>query len=176
MDNINFPVDLKRVQHFLQSKNIKIDSEKTLVQALPFVIECVETISNKNIAGREKKKLAVRILRIIIYQSDLDRKKKSVLLTILDQETLYTTIDVIVDVSKGKFKLNKKTGRRLFRCLGRCMKKHEENPCDENLEQPAGRCMKKHEENPCDENIEQPARDEEVPEDITSCKAMTTIV
>ena len=162
MDNIKFPVVLKHVQDFLQSKNIKIVSEKTLMQALPFVIECVETISNKNIAGEEKKKLAVRILTFIIYQSDLDRKKKSVLLAILDQETLDTTIDVIVDVSKGKFKLNKKTGRRLFRCLGRCMKKQEEIPCDENMEQPA--------------RDEEYIISEEVPEDITSRKSMTTVV
>ena len=156
MDNINLPVILKRVQYFLKSKNIKIVPEKTLMQSLSIVIECVETISNKNIAEEEKNKLAVRILTIIIYQSDLDRKKKSMLLKILDQEIVDTTTDVIVDVSKGKFKLNKKIGRRLFRCIGKCIQKEEEIPSDEDMEQHA--------------------HDEEVPEYITSRKSITTAV
>jgi hypothetical protein len=113
---------LRKVQDFLKSKNIHILSEKTLMQALPIVIECVETIKNKNVTGTDKLNIALKVLLFITNQSSIDEEKKVILRDLIDGGTLEMTIMIIVDASKGKFELNRKTKQKLFTCMSKlCM-------------------------------------------------------
>lgn len=116
-----YEIVLNKVQDFLKTKGIEIVSEETLMKALPLVIECVESFKNKGITGSEKKNLAIRVLLFIVNASKIDDSKKQVLQNLVDGGTLDTTIDIIIDASKGKFELNRKNKRKLFACLGSCL-------------------------------------------------------
>ena len=111
---------LDKVQNFLASKGIKIVSEKTLMSALPLVIECVETIKTKGVSGEEKKSLVLRVILFIVRESELDDEKKETLRRLIESEALETTIDIIIATSKGEFKLNRKNKRKLFICMSQC--------------------------------------------------------
>ena len=89
--------------------------------ALPLVIECVETVKNKRVTGEEKKALALRVLLFIVKESGIDDEKKDLLRQFIEDGPLETTIDIIVDASKGKFELNRKTKRKLFVCMSQCL-------------------------------------------------------
>ena len=108
---------LDKVQNFLASKGIEIVSEKTLMTALPLVIECVETIKSKGVTGEHKKTLVLRVILFIVKESKLDDEKKETLRRFIESEALETTIDIIIATSKGEFKLNKKNKRRLMICM-----------------------------------------------------------
>ena len=114
-----FEIVLNKAQDFLKQKGIEIVSEKTLMAALPLVIECVETVKNKE-TGEEKKALALRVLLFIVKESGIDDEKKMCFVS-LSRISLETTIDIIVDASKGKFELNRKTKRKLFVCMSQCL-------------------------------------------------------
>ena len=116
-----FEIVLNKVQDFLKQKGIEIVSEKTLMAALPLVIECVETVKNKEVKGEEKKALALRVLLFIVKESGIEDEKKNVLRQFIEDGPLETTIDIIVDASKGKFELNRKTKRKLFVCMSQCL-------------------------------------------------------
>lgn len=117
-----FEIILSKTHKFLEEKGIKIVSEQTLMQALPFVIECVETVQDEGINGEEKKKLAIRVIQFILEQTSIGAGKKAVLFDLINGGTLDITIDIIIDASKGRFELNRKTRSKLFMCLGSCFK------------------------------------------------------
>lgn len=109
-----FEIVLNKAQDFLKQRNIEIVSEETLMKALPLVIECVETVKNKGVTGKEKKELALRVITFMIDASNFDKEKEDVIRKLIEGGTLETTIDIIVDASKGKFELNRKNKRRLL--------------------------------------------------------------
>ena len=115
-----FDIVLNKVQDFLKERRIVIASEQTLMQALPLVIECVETIKNKGVTGIEKRNLVLKVILFIVNQSKIDEGKKNLLRSLIEGGTLETTIDIIVDASKGKLELNRKTRRKLFACIKQC--------------------------------------------------------
>ena len=115
-----FEIVLGNAQDFLQKKGIEIVSEKTLMQALPIIIECVELVTKKGSSGEEKKSLALRVILFILKESSLDDEKKEVLRILVEEGTLETAIDIIVSASKGEFELNRKTRRKLFVCMSEC--------------------------------------------------------
>lgn len=117
-----FEIILAKAHQFLEEKGIKIVSEQTLMQALPIVIECVETVKDDDITGKDKKELAIRILKFILDKTSVSGGKKTVLLDLINGGALDITIDIIIDASKGKFELNRKTRNKLFMCLGSCFK------------------------------------------------------
>ena len=121
MDDGLFEIVLDKVKNFLNEKGLDIDSEKTLMQALPLVIECVESFKNKGITGIEKRNLALKVTLFIVNSSSLEEGKKSSLKLLIEGGTLETTIDIIVDASKGKFELNRKNKHRLLVCLSDCL-------------------------------------------------------
>ena len=121
MDNQLFDIVLNKVQDFLKQKRIVIASEQTLMQALPLVIECVETMKNKGVTGTEKRNLVLKVILFIVNQSTIDEDKKNILRGLIEGGTLETTIDIIVDASKGKLELNRKTKRAFFSCMRQCL-------------------------------------------------------
>ena len=120
MDGGLFENVLNKVQDFLKEKRIVIASEQTLMQALPLVIECVEIMKNKGVTGIEKRNLVLKVILFIVNQSKIDEDKKNILRGFIEGGTLETTIDIIVDASKGKLELNRKTKRKLFACMKQC--------------------------------------------------------
>ncbi len=120
-DSLLFEVALNTVRDYLADQGIEIVSEKTLMTALPLVIECVETIKGKNISGVQKKDLALRVVRFVVLESPIEERRKAMLLDLIDGGTIETTVDIIIAASKGKFELNRRNKVRLFHCVKRCV-------------------------------------------------------
>ena len=105
----------------LDAKKIEIISEETLIKAVPVIIETVERAKTKGITGVKKKQLVLKVLMLIVNESMiLDDEKKELLKSVIEGGTLEMTIDLIVDASKGKFELNRKTRNKLYLCLAAC--------------------------------------------------------
>lgn len=137
MDGGLFEIVLNKVQDFLKAKRIVVASEQTLMQAVPLVIECVELMKNKGLSGGEKRNLALKVILFIVNHSTIDEDKKNLLRGLIEGGTLETTIDIIVDASKGKLELNRKTKRVLFscmrQCLDECSRHHEPEVTDSSV-------------------------------------------
>ena len=118
-----FEIVLSKVQDFFRERDIQIVSEKTLMAALPLVIECVETVKNKGVTGEEKKDLAIRVVIFLVQEAKLDDDKKKLLQALIEDGALETTIDVIIAASRGEFELNRKTKRKLLVCMSECLQK-----------------------------------------------------
>ena len=122
MNEKAFELILNTAHDFLQDKGINIVSEKTLMQALPIIIECVEAANEQSLTGEEKKNLVVRIILFILDKAEIDEEKKIVLMELVNGGTLEITIDIIIDASKGKLVLNRKTQMKIFLCFSHCFK------------------------------------------------------
>jgi hypothetical protein len=105
----------------LNEKKIEIVSEETLIKAVPVIIETVERLKTKGITGVEKKQVALKVFMHIVNESIiLDDEKKELLKSVIEGGTLEVTIDLIVDASKGKIELNRKTRNKVYLCLAAC--------------------------------------------------------
>lgn len=117
MDQELFEMVLNKSKHLLQEKLIAVVSEKTLMEALPLVIECVEAAKDKGITGEEKRNLVLKVVLFIVKQSGLDEHKKAKLCGLIEDGTVETTINMVVDASKGKLQLNRKTKRKILKWI-----------------------------------------------------------
>ena len=115
-----FNMVLDKAHNFLIQRDINIVSKKTLMKALPIVIECVETVSDGNITGEQKKDLALKVLLFIVNESKIEEHDKNTLVELIEGGTLETTIEIIIDASKGKLQLNRRRRRQIFSCLAQC--------------------------------------------------------
>lgn len=116
-----FQIVLTKGKNFLKQRGIEIVSERSLMEAVPLIIECVETMKKEGVTGSQKKNLSLKVLLFIVNESKIDEEKKVVLRQLIDGGTVETTIDIIIDASKGRLQLNKKTKRKLLLCLGQCL-------------------------------------------------------
>jgi hypothetical protein len=81
----------KKISELLLSVNNKVNS-KTIVDSVEFLD------THKNIDGKTKKQIALYIIEQIAFrikQADID------------MEFISETIDVMIDISRGKFNINK---------------------------------------------------------------------
>ena len=117
-----FNIVLDKAHNFLIQRDINIVSKQTLMKALPIVIECVETVSDANITGEQKKDLALKVLLFIVNESKIEEHDKITLVELIEEGTLETTIEIIIDASKGKLQLNRRRRRQIFSCLAQCFK------------------------------------------------------
>ena len=110
------------VKKILDSKNILVNSEKTLMESVPLVIECVESLTNEELSGQEKKDLAIRVMLFLVDSCDIDDDKKNLLRHLVEDGLLDITIDIIVDASKGTFEINRKTRIKGMKLLTKLFK------------------------------------------------------
>ena len=87
---------------------------------LKTIMEVVENIKDNNFKGRSKKNCVLYVVRTIIVNSSVSDLLKTMVITLIDNGTMSSTIDIIVDASKGNIGLNKKTRKRIFKCMRLC--------------------------------------------------------
>lgn len=109
-----FGVVLDKAKAFLEERGIEIVSEETMMKALPLIIECVEAVKEETMTGEEKSDLALRVLLFVVNEAKIDDAKKDLMRELIEGGTLKTTISIIVDASKGKLELNRRTKRKLL--------------------------------------------------------------
>ena len=76
---------------------------RTLMIAMRYAMELVELTELK---GEEQKQLVIRILQQLVKDAPLSEKKEKLCLKLISSGIIGQTIDLIVDASKGNFKIN----------------------------------------------------------------------
>ena len=116
-----FEIVLRQVQDLMKAKGVEISDQSSLVKIMRIAMECVELIRDERVKGSEKKNIVLKILAFLVEKSNLDKDKKNLLRSIIGGGSLETTIDIIIDASKGQFELNRKTKRKLLLCMSECL-------------------------------------------------------
>lgn len=94
--DIYYPI----VHHALQGTPINVKSIHLIIRAV------MEVIEGTPIKGSEQKDLALKILRQLFIDFTEDDTEK-MLLALLDTDAIGNLIDLVVDASKNKIKVNK---------------------------------------------------------------------
>jgi len=79
---------------------------QTLVMISRYAMEISE---KTNLKGADKKDLVLQLLAKLVNESSLEGDNKNACLALLEGGVVETTIDLIVEASKGNFKFNKKS-------------------------------------------------------------------
>ena len=107
-------------------KGIEINAE-TVMTLLRYAMEIVEL---SEIKGPEQKEMALKLLTLAIEESCLEDKETY--LNMVKNGVMGTTVDIIVDATKGKLAVNKtvkkvkgilKQVKTFFNALGSCYRK-----------------------------------------------------
>lgn len=85
----------------------------TIVLVVKYAMEVVELTNLKGVAQKE---MTLRLTRKIVDDSPLDDEKKKICISLIENGTLSQTIDLVVDASKGRLQINKKTAVRIGSC------------------------------------------------------------
>jgi len=103
--------------------NDKITNKRELLLMLVKVMEIIEKYEKAK-SGKEKKELAISVLKEIIKSSPISDEDKELLDALISNETVSDAIDVIVMVAKGDFEITTKAVKKGIRsCLMSCLKK-----------------------------------------------------
>jgi len=122
MEDISFfEIVLRQVQDMMKAKGVEINDQSSLVKIMRIAMECVELVRDERVKGSDKKNIVIKVVRFLVEESKIDEEKKQFLRSMIEGGTLETTIDLIVDASKGQFELNRKTKRKLLLCMSECL-------------------------------------------------------
>ena len=78
-------------------------SPATLMIIVRYAMEVVELTKLK---GRDQKDMAIKLVRAIVADSNLDETKKNICIHMLDEGVVERTIDLIIDATKGRIAVN----------------------------------------------------------------------
>ena len=119
--NFFFDIVLGQVKDLMKQHKVHIRTQESIVKVMRIAMECVELIRDKKLKGKDKKAIVLKVLRFLVEESGTSKDRKKFLCDIIEGGTLETSIDFIIDASRGNFQLNKKTKRKLLSCLGSCL-------------------------------------------------------
>lgn len=88
----------------------------TLSIVIKYTMEAVE---NTPVKGMDQMNYAVRIIRDLVNELE-DSEEKTLLIQMLDNDSIKDTIELVVDASKGNLKINKVAEVAAEGCLGPC--------------------------------------------------------
>jgi len=102
------------------------DREIALDTILPIVKTTMEVVEMTKLKGEEQKHLAVKLTRKIVVDAPITDEKEKLILDMIDQGIIASTIDLIVAASRGEIDIN--AGQHIVRvgCLSlfnNCIKK-----------------------------------------------------
>ena len=75
-----------------------------IVLVLRYAMEIVELTELK---GQDQKHMAIRLIRSVITDSNLEDSKKKICFQMLDANVIERTIDLIIDATKGRLLVNR---------------------------------------------------------------------
>jgi hypothetical protein len=111
---------LTQVQSVMRVKGLTIVNQNDIFKIVPLVMEVIETIKREKKSGNSKKEIALEVIVMLVQHSSINEVKRNFLFEIIDNGSVSTTIDLLVDASRGNLEINRKTGRKLIKCLGSC--------------------------------------------------------
>lgn len=103
-----------KVKLGMVSVAMKFESKGTLFVLLRIVMEEIEL---ENLKGCMQKQLAEAVMVKLVHESSMGDVEKEICEKIITEGLLGDSIDVIIAATKGDFKINKKTQKKLLSCL-----------------------------------------------------------
>lgn len=100
---------------------IKDINPRNLVILLTYTMETIEKVKQSS-KGFSKKQLALHVLKQIIIESSVPSENKSYMIYLLN-DVFDPMVENIIDVSKGKFDINK--GKKLLKKVFSCFCKNK---------------------------------------------------
>jgi hypothetical protein len=123
----SFDMVLSYVKQSLLSEGHVLENHQSVLHVLKVTIECIDKVKVK----QNKKLMALGIIGVVVRESSIESSKKTMLLDLINNGTLQNTIDLIIDASRGKLKINKKTKLKFlkvaYKALFSCMNKEKSN-------------------------------------------------
>ena len=92
---------LTQVQSIMRVKGISIKNQNDLFKLVPLVMEVVETIKREKKSGSSKKEIALEVIILLLQQAPINEVKRNLLFELIDNGSISTTIDLLVDASQG---------------------------------------------------------------------------
>ena len=99
----------------------------------------MEISEKSKLKGADKKKLVISMLTKLVNETELSTDNKAACMALVDGGVVESTIDLVIEASKGHLKFNKKSARRilkmcmpLFTCLRSVLaapRRHPAPPC-----------------------------------------------
>lgn len=93
---------LTTIKKKMQVEGIELNT-KTVIKCLRYVMEVIEVSELK---GEEQKIMAIKIMRDLVNETELDDNSKKIILSIVDNNILGNIIDFVVDATKGNVSIN----------------------------------------------------------------------
>jgi hypothetical protein len=107
-----------QVKEAMVEKMREIEDEHSLLYVLRVTMECIEV---HDVAGFNKKDLAISVTKKLIEESELDDEKKQFCIKLIDSGVIEDTLDLVISATKGELSINKKTTRMVIKQLLKCL-------------------------------------------------------
>lgn len=98
----------------LKTKCLNIEINDKFLLVVKYAMEIVELTELK---GNEQKIMVINIIKKLVEESNMDNEKKSLCLLLINNGTVESTIDMIVDATKGKLNINMKRKIKKYCCI-----------------------------------------------------------
>lgn len=110
-ENTDFTKSLVDLKEKLSGNEISVGNMMTIVR---FSMEVVEMTKVK---GEEQRELAIKLIRQVIVDAPISDDKEKLLLDMIDQNVIASTIDLVVAASHGQLEINQVT-EVVTKCCG----------------------------------------------------------
>lgn len=110
-EETEFTKSLADLKKRLSGNEISVGNMMTIVR---FSMEVVELTKLK---GEEQRELAIKLIRQVIVDAPISDDKEKLLLDMIDQNVVASTIDLIVAASRGQLEINQVT-EVVTKCCG----------------------------------------------------------
>ena len=95
------------------TKNMEISTENILI-----IVKCaMEIVEITELKGTEQKDMVIKIVKKKVEDSELNDSVKNDVLNFINSGAIGATIEIIVDASKGKLKINLKKKFKKLCCM-----------------------------------------------------------
>jgi len=115
-EQIIFKKALEGLNEKLKNKDIDIGNIMTIIQSAMEVVELTK------VKGEEQKDLAVKLIKKVIIDAPISDSKEKLILDIIEEGVIGSTIDLVVAASRGQLNINA-ISEVAVGCCGFIMKK-----------------------------------------------------
>ena len=85
---------------------------QSVISVMKYAMEIVELSELK---GADQKDMAIRLVKAVVTESSIDEGRKKVCLDIIESGALAQTIDLVIDATKGRVRIN-----QIVQVAGKC--------------------------------------------------------
>tara|TARA_B110000495_G_C22999598_1_gene589731 strand:- start:120 stop:527 length:408 start_codon:yes stop_codon:yes gene_type:complete len=110
-EDTDFTKSLADLKQKLNGNEISVGNMMTILR---FSMEVVEM---SKVKGEQQRELAVKLIRQVIVDAPISDDKEKLLLDMIDQDVIASTIDLVIAASRGQLEINQVTDA-VTKCCG----------------------------------------------------------